>query len=136
MKNIIQKAMEAIKNKKYDLALGLLEAVVEMSDFEKTVSLYTKESERPSISQTGFKSTVSELSSSTANSAPTLPQTIEINGFDAPEELPRLKVTEASQTNGVPRKIKNIIPPGMASMMMAPDHPDFESKGSKETRRV
>ena len=31
---------------------------------------------------------------------------------------------------------KSIIPPGLASMMVGPDDPNFETKGAKEVRRV
>lgn len=31
---------------------------------------------------------------------------------------------------------RNVIPPGIASMMIGPDHPDFEMRGAKERRTI
>lgn len=36
----------------------------------------------------------------------------------------------------VPQKIKNIVPPAIASMMLDPGSPGFDTYGAKETRRV
>lgn len=38
--------------------------------------------------------------------------------------------------NQPPAKVRSIVPPAIASMMMGPDHPLHESHGAKETRRV
>lgn len=45
------------------------------------------------------------------------------------------KVEEPAQPVTVAPK-RTIIPPGFASMMLDPGHPNFESHGAKETRRV
>jgi len=125
MKPIIQKAIDAIKAKKYDLATGLLEAVMELGpDYIPQKSIV------PDLGPSNLPDRPYVV---TAQNKPA-DDALDSMGFGGAVETPRLNVPAPLPEGAAPKKVRNIIPPGLASMMMGPDHPDFESKGHKERR--
>lgn len=114
MKKLIEKALDALANKKYALAQGLLEAALEL------------EVELSAARLSNDKNIIISKDNMIMRS----------DTHDVPQQKPSEPEVSFQQvpTDTAPVKRKNIVPPGIASMMMPPTHPDFESKGSKESR--
>jgi hypothetical protein len=54
-----------------------------------------------------------------------------------PAVIPRSETPQIPSENPVPSKpIKKIIPPDILGLMLEPGHPQFESHGAKETRKI
>lgn len=54
----------------------------------------------------------------------------------APVEQTGRVVVETIPIDQSPKPRKNIVPPGIAAMMLPPDHPMHDSRGAKEIRKV
>lgn len=130
MDKIIQKAITAIIDGKYERALGILETAQEMITGGSPVNYSRGIDHNPNA-------TVVDLSKPKMFEQPVhvdeKPKQ-SVNGIQ--EEVVRSVTLDGEKIDivKVPQQKRNIIPPGMAGMMLPPDHPLFEQHGAKERK--